>query len=343
MEPAQTPEVKLDSRQILYLDATSLRISSCDRNLYYNNVVGLRSPRDSIEIVFGKGFHIFAENMDALEGQDFYEILAQQKAKQYYMAATANGRVEIPDKKDYLDLNYLTEVCMRWTYQRPLDNITTLRSANSNRPMVEIKFAIPIYANEHVIIMLAGTIDKVAVQTQERWPYILDYKTSGQWNHDQYLNNYILDPQLRVYCWAIRWMFRHGQACGGEYSELVNALTSQAAFDTGVYGGQIYGVFLAATRKVTFKRSRMFIYKDADLDDFEFMLMQVAKRLATVYALGKDSVRTGIVNGACAGKFGYPCQYVGLCSAPDEETQNHLIKHNYKTTPYNPLKFGDLA
>lgn len=331
---------------ILYLDASSLRLSACKRRLFFNNVLGLRAPRENIDMVFGKAFHTYAEWTDRTEGKD--DLACINAAKLQFLDQTSNNRCDIPKRKAHLNLKYLMEVCMKYGYAYKTDNIKVLRAVETDKPLVECKFAIPIFKRDNVIIMLAGTIDKICLQFQDNWPFVLDYKTTSAWEQDTYLSQYSLDPQLMVYCWALRWMYRFGIANGevdesgatNPFTFYINALKQQACFERGIYGGQIYGVFLSSQGTTTFKRSSMFVYNDEKLDEFELLVNQTATRLYEATLAGLNSPREGIVNAACTGGK-RPCDFGRLCNAPDQQSVESLIDNSFIKVPYNPLRFGE--
>lgn len=322
---------------IYYLDATSLRLSSCKRKLFYNNILGLRSPTTEIDLVFGKAFHLYAEHNERSNGEN--DLVNLHKAKSYLNEALASKSIDIPTKKAHLNLAYNQELCMKFNYQWKTDNIQALKSVVTGQPIVEVKFAIPLLADDRNVIMLAGTIDKIAVKPNEHWPYILDYKTTSSWDTKTYLAAYALDPQLRVYAWALRYMYRYGKANPEYYQELTSALEQQVNFEAGIYGGQIYGVFLNSQKQVKFERSKMFLFNDLTLDEFETMVKSVAQELLEVITTKHLTLRTGIVNGSCKGKYGKYCEFFNLCNAPDQEAIDYMIQNNFVSTPYNPLKF----
>lgn len=346
------------TKRIIMLDASALKISSCRRRLYFTIVEGYRSNLNGQAMEFGSAFHLCPKGLEEHGniGRATQESLKYWRECKY-----------IPDpKKKYLDAFMLGKVCLNWyTGHYMQDSFSVVRDINNTeevcpecraeaqavvscttcanygyilwptgKPMVEIKFAIPYYEDEHVIIMLSGTMDKVVEHRTSRLLAIGDYKTTAMWNEEEYLAMYELNCQLYVYTLALQRMV---EAC-----DVNSVLAKHKGKQIGAF---IDGIFLkGADKDTTFKRSEVFIFKQSDMESFQSMLDDVCITISKMIEISSDEpgswpIREGLINDSCSTKFG-SCQFANVCKAPDSIAANHVLKRNFIQKPYNPMHFS---
>jgi len=306
------------------LNASASKISACDRRFYMTVVKGWRNKVNTNDIEYGSGFHKFTSGVEEHPPEQAF-ALAMRDALDYFDKVP----MDVKSKKKYLDRLHLIKTCSEWynTF-RSTDDFQILRV--DGKPMCESTFEIPFYTQDDYSVVVCGTIDKVGKFPNGCWA-IGDYKTTSSWEIDNYLEGYSLSVQLRFYLWAF---LRHCQS-----APLGSPLRNLTILNCGAF---IDGIFLNGADKTTFKRSRMFLLKQADMDEFEGQLLAKAKHLVTLAKADRLPERTGIMVDACETKYG-KCPFFGACASPDDVSFGHIVKQKMVQVDYNPLNFGKLV
>lgn len=305
----------MSSKTIIKLDASALRESACDLRLHNIILKGYTSGGVTNDILYGSAVHRFIEVMFTSGGK-LNEAMAAAKA-------TYSLPNIVKPKKQYLTMNHLFQTCITiWQTYLEKDNFDYF--IIDGKPAVEYKFSISIYEDEHVIIFLEGTMDKIG-KIKHGCVSIGDYKTTASFNKEEYLSSYILSPQLKTYAYAFLSMAQHKE-------HPFYGITQVGTF--------IDGIFLSPTNQVSHKRSEVFVYKMDDLIEFDTMLEQLCLKISRWVGDKIIPYATGQLNGACETKYG-KCRYFNVCAAPDDIARGHLIKRDFKIKPYEPLKFNE--
>ena len=324
-----------DTKQIVRIDASSLKQSSCGRRLFLDIVKGYRGSRDSNDLVYGSAFHKCVETY--AHSKD--EPLAHAAAMKYW--SDAEPTMAVKDTAKYLNAGHLSLCCQKFFDAMKKDSIFTECSpiVIDGEALVEKKFSIPIYSNDTLDILLQGTIDGL-YQIAKGCANIGDWKTTRSYNPIDYFYEYKLSVQLRTYLWAVKWMMSKNPD-----SPIAKALSGAPKI-----GCFIYGAFLSSKETVKFMRSEVFQFSEQDLAEYESMLMAVVCKLVVdINVFNSHGVYPqpqGIINSTCK-PYGKPCKYFGACSSHigvqgiDPKTSfqamldNHFVQKEYK-----PLTFG---
>lgn len=308
------------SKLILRIDASALKESSCLRRFYWNCVSGYRSRLNTNDVEFGSAFHEFVKVMK--ENPDRYDMATKAAIDRYSVPMTMKAQ------KAYMTNTYLTQVCMsfwqKWVEQ---DLFETVKD-ESGKPIVEAKFSYPYYADNDVEVLLCGTIDDICKHRHGTYA-IRDYKTTSSGKKDEYLAGYNLSPQLLFYRLVLGYYAR-------TYPDSLFAKLAQQ--DVACF---IDAIFLqGAAKPAEFKRSEVFVFKKAQLDEFETL---VQSRILDLVKWVKANVlpsREGMLNGACQTVYG-PCKYFAACIQSDDVGRQHVLNKYFIQQEYNPLKFGE--
>lgn len=306
------------SKLILRIDASALKESSCLRRFYWNVVDGYRTSINTNDIEFGSAFHEFVKVLK--ENPDRYD-LATQAAKERYSVP-----METKGGKGYMTMTYLVETCMRfWQQWVEKDNYKTIVGPDG-KPLVELKFSYPYYADDQVEVLLCGTIDDIC---ERNGSYaIRDYKTTSVGKRDQYLAGYELSAQLLFYRLILSYYAK-------TYPESLFAKLHRenaACF--------IDAIFLqGASKPPEFARSPIFNFPQAQLDEFEQLVNKRILDLVTYVKAQQLPMREGMINGACQTVYG-ACKFFGACVQKDEIGRQHILNRYFIQREYNPLKFG---
>ena len=333
------------AKKVIRVDASSLKESACRRRFVLQVYTGLSGDKIAVDMVYGSAFHKVVETYDLTQGD---ETLAAKAGQDYLTIAFDSGKVLVTDKKKHLNNGHLFHASRKYFHEvktNPifLDNKVLTISGDI---MVEKKFSLKIYEDEEYIVLAQGTIDKLAEMLKTGVIAISDWKTTGAYDADQYFTQYIMSCQLRFYqCMVKKVAARFPER---EFAQKIN---------NGRMIAFVNGAFLSAPLGITFKRSRMFMYGNKDMEAFEVMFMEAVLQLVNdVRTLDKTGVYPmayGIINGACQTPYG-PAEVGGLCKfhkvcssmvGLDESVDgNRLFKSLLDTSfvkkEYRPLKFG---
>jgi hypothetical protein len=332
------------------IDATSLSNSACMRKFYLTVigsiedgkiVGGYRTLMDAtavygiavhkfIDMMYKSGDFIVARdaankafNMKKAPAADKYKHLEDFK---HCLAVCYNTWEEYVKKEATFDLLTIPTKC--WACGG--DNMTCticLGEGAIDGPSTELTFRIKFYEDEHVIIYLCGTIDSIGKFKNGIFA-IRDWKTTSNWKWEEYLANYKMSRQLRVYTLAMKLMAR-------QFPD-----STLGKIGATQFGAFIDGVFLKSkVNEIEFHRSEVFRFDDDDLNMFEVMLSRFCYNLSNEIQCNKIGTKEGILNGSCTAFFNH-CQFWPVCSN-NETVGKVLLERNFTRKIYNPLKFGE--
>ena len=288
---------------------------------YRTAVLGWRYPINNNDVEFGTAVHLFIKIMYETGG-DFSKALFA--ALDYFERTKMN----IKEKKQYLNRGYLQKVCLEyWTDYLVKDDFEILTV--NGKPAVEVTFSNQVYEDDNWIILLEGTIDKIG-KFKNGCYAIGDYKTTASWDREEYLRAYKLKTQLRFYLLNLRLH------CSTHPDSVLNEVIK---LPTGCF---IDGIFHNGASKTIYERSDVFVFSDNDMKMYEIMLQSFIQEVIGVLnwckSNGAPPPPQGMLNDACGENFG--CAFRPICGAPDLVASEMIFNRDFVVKPYEPLKFG---
>ena len=319
-------------KTLIKLDATALSKSSCLTRLNYFAGEGLTFLEPKCEIEYGVAFH---------KGMEAYEMATDEDPQmRMFRARTAaidhwsKTSPRVPPKKAHYCADTLALLIQKYiTDVASCDRLVETVIAPDGKPAIEAKFAIPFYSDDDYEVLLCGTIDRIIRVKSSGLMAIWDYKTTSARDPKEYLDNFKLSGQLRIYQYAAMWM-------GNNYPEGIFG----EAMKCGQMGSFIEGVFVRPDPlDVVFQRSECFFASPASLNSFISTLQETILRFLYHHKQGTlSAVRDGILNGSCETMKWGRCDYWGICVNEGNQQAQAMIKQNFfKTKTYDPLKFHD--
>jgi len=307
-------------KQVINIDASCLSSAGCVLALKRNVIDGYREKATKANMIYGSGVHKYIDTM--------YKTGGNIKAAREAAMAVFNKPKIVPKTQQWLaDERHFFVTCYNyWEDCISKDTLFETLMLPDGLPATEVNFSYKLLETETVIVNAEGTIDRIG-KIKNGCYCIRDFKTTAQYNKEEYLAGYRLSRQLRFYSLFMKWMaLNHPTSVLGQ----IGATRLGCCID---------GIFLKG--KATdneYASSDMIMYSDEDLMEFQQCLMQVVNHL--VMCVGANEFpREGIVNNTCYGE--YNCKYVNVC--PHNTTvQNVLLARDFIVTPYEPLKFGEL-
>lgn len=340
IEVATKPPIEVSTQNdklVVILDASAFKESSCLLRLFNNTVIGYRAGINDNVIEFGTAFHLFRAHLRE-HGPDSFGAAVQQ-AVTYYK----NTPMRVAPEKKYLTEAFLSTTCLGYYIKYQKDSLEVIRypkerfGIDSDHPLVPLiepwtKFVLPYYSDDLVDILLAGTIDEIALQSRA-CVLITDCKTSGVWKIKEYLDGYKLDPQLKFYVMVTEM-----------YAELYPDSIFAELLNKYPIGAVIDGIFYKGSdAPVEYKRSDIIQFTKTSITRFKQLISVRIKQLVdAIHAWKKEGIlppEEGMLNGSCSTKFG-PCKYATACAMPDEESRKIIMENAFRIEHYNPMNFG---
>lgn len=255
------PPVTNLPRQTILLNASSLKVSNCQRR--YNNVVvqGLRSLDEAEALNFGKAVHSYAEHM--LTGGTSAAALGMAQAE--YKGA---------------DLARLVQACMAM----PANIATPYQN------YVEHKFN--VYWHTVVLndvqydIYVCGTMD-VVTMFSDGAIQIVDWKTTRRWKQAEVFATYRVSVQMKFYLWA-----------AVKFGPAIFDMTIANETRRGNVFLRIGAVMLSA-KPPTWVMSPPIQFSLAELDEFEARLSEHLAQV--ILPAWDNPQPTGMLNETCDG------------------------------------------
>ena len=310
------------SPRLVLIDASALKLSSCEERFDLVVIQGYRSAINANDIEFGSAFHACVKEY-ILNGGD--EIMALKAALDYFK----NAKMFVKPNKEYLDKHYLTATCNNWFRYRAGRSDKTLIDTNG-RPIAERRFYRPFWKTPTTEVVLVGTMDEIARHPQNLAVYITDQKTTSVWNRKEYFSGYLLSCQVIFYARELSKLI--------EESKEGDPLFPFKGKDPQV---KIEGTFHQASKPAEFECSAPFRITKQKLAVFEAMLEEQVDRLVWRLDKGLPPKPTGMLNDSCSSKF-WPCQFMEVCKAGNEQTRNNILEADFVKKMYDPSKFGTL-
>lgn len=326
----------MSAKQIIRLNASSLKEATCIRRLWFKIIDGYKTKRDKVEPIYGIAFHKVTETL-ALTKDESEAVLAGQS----YLQNRLNDGLDIPKGKDYLEVFHLTRSAQAYLAALKTEAMFTgtelLINPQTQLPLVEQQFSIPIYADDNYEFLLQGTIDRF-VRIRGGCLCIEDFKTTASKDKAAYLSGYKLSHQLRTYVFAVRML-----------AELYpdNPIAGHLKGNPTI-GARVLGVFLDPKEPTSFAASDVFYEKDMNLPDYYQWLKGLCVELASCLEYNKSTGKLpwaeGEFNGQCQTPFGSGCAFANLCAslpAIGLDAVRALAARSFKQVlPYEPLKVG---
>jgi hypothetical protein len=311
------------------LDASSLKLSSCLLRLYLTTFKGYRKVPHYNDLIFGSAVHKFIEHYHKLGPDRWAEALAL--AQNYFQQEPKIIR----PRKDYLNDEFLTRACM--SYLKALEKniklkeLKLLYSPKDKTPLVEQKFALPLYDEDDIEILLCGTMDGIYQLGQ--CAIIGDIKTTAASDIQGYLRGYELSTQFLTYLWALKYLRKNNP----------DGFFGQKIFEN--IGCCVIGVFLAgASKDPEVIRSDTFFFSSQIFTEFDSLLESFVTKIVGYFRSDMDKSigrppKEGLLNNSCQAAWGEGCPFFGACKAPGEEGFWGVLDAHYTKIEYNPLKF----
>ena len=235
----------------------------------------------------------------------------------------------IKERKQYMDEAFLRYVCMEYwdKYGDGKDIHETI--FHDGQICAELTFSIPFYVDNHVEILLEGTIDDLC-QTKRGGFALRDYKTTSTTDVDKYLRGYSLSTQLYFYHHAIKWYAQH-------YPDSIIG-----RFGRSNFAFIIDGIFLRGKDKPPeFIRSSAIFPSEQRIVQFKELLEATCKRISVAVQRGQLPHPEGLVQGLCAGASFDHCKYFTFCSSPDEQCGRAWLNKTMIQKTYDPIASKD--
>lgn len=336
-------EKDIDGKTVVMIDASCLKNGSCGRELFWDIVEGYRKPGEYNDTFLGSCFHkfraVFRETKD-----EWMAIAAARK-----MWVEKEKDIVVRGNKKYISKTFLQNICLDYASKYQNDTYKIVIDPATDTPLIEPKtrFAFPFIVEPDIDILVLGTMDELNYNSSDnRWDggcgyNIDDCKCSGAYNSYAFVEDYILNPQLLLYRFAIR-----------KYAQMQpNSIWSKIDTSPNVTA-RIDGVFYRAPKEnadpdkptVEFRRGKPIIFTNAMLVEFEQLLLEKCWKLINHIRLWKKAgivpPREGILTNRCGDRRFDTCKYCEACMQPDKESMEAVLERVFIKKQYNPLTWG---
>lgn len=339
------------------IDATSLGSASCIRKFFWTTIGsitdnqidgGFRSlfgaaamygvaVHKFVDTMFKTGGYGFAANKDMLEA--FHNPKLPAGERQQYLEDEKHLQTtawnlwndKITEESSYEVLSIPTK-CY-WCHGAGCEKCKM--EGIKEGPASELTFRIKFYEDPFLRIFLCGTIDNLGKFNNGCYA-IRDFKTTSSHKQDEFISNFEMSRQLRIYVLATKLMSR---------LEPDSILGRVGATNVGAF---IDAIFIKPKANDNeYKRSNVFQYSQEEMTEFESQLQDFCEYLAAVvvdklsfngdlfYGLPKQ----GLLNGSCIAGWG-KCHFWNVCKNP-ENIGKLLLERDFKRRQYNPLNFNE--
>ena len=332
---------------IVKLNASSLRYTTCMLQWHRIVVDGYKQPANPAALVYGVAVHKFIDVMYKTARPDLARDAALKEFRkpkydnrksmhlsdEHHLIPTCLNLWDdyVKKDKDY-SLVMLNQPCP-WCGGNGMlipsgDLCTHCACGIAELPASEVTFEIDYYEDDHIKVVLAGTIDGIGKITNGCYA-IRDFKTTSSGDQDEYLDDYEMSTQLRFYVFSLVLMHRlHPESALGQIGG-----TRIGAF--------IDGVFLKPKLvNNEYVRSKVFQFSEEEMLEFELNLNEIAKKISRYIETGLWQQREGIVNGSC--KSGYrKCDFWFPCHTGNKVISDTLLAKNFIRKTYDPLHHNE--
>lgn len=299
-------------KHIMRIDASLYKESDCEQFVRYKLIEGLvaggvpstndEAPTKDAAMEYGTAFH---KGLQArAEGKDINEQLK--------IVTTHFSQPGIFFKpKEWRNIGHLVSTYVGYdSAYKQFDQLVPI--VRDGKVLVEQRFMFPFYKTEKTEVLLCGTIDMIA--TIHGMTVIVDHKTTGAWDVDEYMNEYILSPQLMIYKWV--------------YDRLHNT-------DAGCV---INGVFIGGKKPAVFRRSDIIMFSPEQVGNCIAHVTARVKRTVESFESGEPVIPNYT---QCVKKYGdkaKPCQFMLLCQQRTAGDREFALS-NYGAKVYNPMEW----
>jgi hypothetical protein len=312
------------TKRIIRINASALKISACPLAFYYTVVEGYAKPINDVSVEFGSALHLFLSTMYKTEGR---VDLATEASRTYFETT----KMYVPYNKKYLDTLHLCRTNFQaWEYVQSHNDFQVIKGADG-KPAVEITFSNPFYEDEYVEVRLEGTIDKIGKIVNGIY-CIADYKSTSSRDIEEYFRGYELSTQLKFYVYNLLLFAKlHPDSLVAEVCK-------------NQVGAFIEGIFLNGKDKTEFARSRIFLFKEQELNLYKAMLTEKIMQLVDYVKGGMPPYPYGMITDTCSKPEGnsaaWRCRFFNACSAPDAIAKAHILKdpNQFVKREYKPLE-----
>lgn len=317
----------------IFIDASALSDSACFRRLWMTIFHGLK-PKSGREykMEYGNALHIFAEHYYK---RDMSTKEAAALAANYFQPYAENVPL---DMFEFRTETNLLKTCLAYKQAFPKTSeidFKPLTDELTGKPLVEYKFAIPIWSGEYFELILCGTMDLICAYGGYE-AVIVDHKTTGKKNKIEFFRQFDLTPQTMLY-----------SLCGKEILKteyfppvLINAWflkkPTQKAEKEKVFDG------------VSFERSSMFEYTQEQMSEFKLWLDKKFEKIIMYLEGYNPSSKTFSPDpmedydySVCHNGY-TTCEFFDVCSIAKKFRQG-IMDTDYKKRTYEPLKFREIA
>lgn len=334
------PSIPPPTKRIIRFDASAIKDSACFRKFWLTVVEGYKEKQTNHDTHYGTCFHKCAETIERTGGDVNAGVQAAVTCWR-----DAEPYLYIKPKKKYLNVGHLTMACNLYGQQRQVNSIfTTLeyhKNPDTGEPLVEQKFSIPVYEDEHYLFLLQGTIDGIGF-IKGGCNVIPDWKTTASYEQEEYFEGYKLSPQMLTYFYGLWWYLKHYPD-----SSISRVLRGKAL---AVF---IFGAFLSAGKIVEFGKSPLLWFGEDDVLLFEKKLAELVDLVMDYATMLKDPASPfslpppdGMLNGACVSPTGFKCKFFAACAARTsqggggDKMTRHILDSTFKKKEYKPFEFG---
>lgn len=310
-------------KQLIKLNASGLKTSTCMRNFWYVCVEGYKTERTAAKMVYGIAVHKYIDTMFRTQGHI-------GKARDAALIAFRKPKTQERKSAHMNDENHLMATCYSlWEDYIAKDSAQTVLMPDG-KPATELTFSIPYYEDEFIIVTLEGTIDRL-IKIKGGCFAVDDWKTTSSWDASSYLEKYSMSHQLRFYVFALKLM---AEKAPESMLGKIGAMNVGACID---------GIFLKPKAcDNTYQRSRVFQFNDLDevRQALDIKIQQISKMVWATKLTGMMPPKDGLVNGSCEGRWDL-CNFWGVCACQSNEIGKVLLARDFVKKEYNPLNHND--
>lgn len=293
-------------RQVIWLNASSLKLLHCQRRYNWTVVKGLRSPEIHEALTFGHGVHKYVERRFCGSSAP----VALQEAFAKYQ-----GKCD----------QQLAAVCM----SMPTNLLVPF--VDETGPFVERKF--DVFWKDVVVdksktiyeVHITGTIDALTVWS-DGTVEIVDWKTTRKYKAEEVYANYRVSVQMRFYLWVL-------YALGHNILPLDIANKAR----TGHLFLRIGACFITQTPP-RWKFGAPVQLGIEELEAFGTMLDEYLR--TDIIPSWEDDKPIGLLNDTChnGDRSGALCDFAEMCHARNE-TEFNQARAAFNTVVYDPRKW----
>jgi len=178
-----------EKKNILRIDASTLQVSDCARQVYLQNIQGYQPKRGNVNLVWGNAIHKGIAHWVLTRDKD----TAIQRALDYYEKQELTYTHPV---KDEISVEY---VLNKYFIAYKEDSFAPLEA--NGKLAIELPFKIPFYATPKTDVILCGMMDAIGTESK---PCFKDIKTSSSYNPNKYFTTYENSLQMMIYTWVIK-------------------------------------------------------------------------------------------------------------------------------------------